>query len=82
MLTPTVKIGANYGQTRQEKTDNDKITGAATLKKKQEAAVAMVTYNFNKFTQFIAEYTYAQDTWHDGATQHSNCFALGTLFYW
>jgi predicted porin len=85
MLTPTVKIGANYGQTRLEKTDNDKALGATIpffLKKKQEAAVAMVTYNFNKFTQFIAEYTYAQDTWHDGATQHSNSFALGTMFYW
>jgi predicted porin len=82
MLTPTIKLGANYGQTRQEKTDNDNISGAPLLKKKQEAAVAMVTYNFNKFTQFIAEYTYAQDTWHDGATQHSNSFALGTLFFW
>lgn len=85
MLTPTVKIGANYGQTRQEKTDNDKALGAAApfaIKKKQEAAVAMVTYNFNKFTQFIAEYTYAQDTWMDGANNHSNMVSLGTMFYW
>jgi len=81
-LTPEIKIGANYGQTRQEKTDNDKAVGAGTLKKKQEAAVAMVAYNFNKFTQFIAEYTYAQDTWHDGVTNHSNSIALGTMFYW
>ncbi|HEY6871794.1 MAG TPA: hypothetical protein VI298_03590 [Geobacteraceae bacterium] len=82
MLTPTVKIGANYGQSRQEKTAFDKTSAAFIPMKKQEAAVAMVTYNFNKFTQFVAEYTYAQDTWHDGATQHSNSFALGTLFYW
>ena len=82
-LTPDVKIGVNYGQTRQEKTDNDKAGASPfVLKKKQEAAVAMVTYNFNKFTQFIAEYTYAQDTWHDGATNHSNGFAVGTMFYW
>ncbi|HLO26443.1 MAG TPA: hypothetical protein VK187_10025 [Geobacteraceae bacterium] len=82
-LTPDVKIGANYGQTRQEKTDADKAGALPfVLKKKQEAAVAMVTYNFNKFTQFIAEYTYAQDTWHDGATNHSNIFAVGTMFYW
>jgi len=81
-LTPEIKIGANYGQTRQEKTDSDKISTPFVLKKKQEAAVAMVTYNFNKFTQFIAEYTYAQDTWQDGATQHSDTIALGTMFYW
>ncbi|HEX9078829.1 MAG TPA: hypothetical protein VF795_04505, partial [Desulfuromonadaceae bacterium] len=82
MLTPTVKLGANYGQTRQEKTDNDKISTPFVLKKKQEAAVGMVAYNFNKFTQFIAEYTYAQDTWHDGATNHSNTVSFGTMFYW
>jgi hypothetical protein len=41
-----------------------------------------VVYNLNKFTQFVGEYTYAQNTWHDGASQHSNQFALGTLFYW
>ncbi|HEY6874558.1 MAG TPA: hypothetical protein VI298_17700 [Geobacteraceae bacterium] len=82
MLTPTVKVGANYGQTRQDKTDFDRTAGAFIPMKKQEAAVAMVAYNFNKFTQFIAEYTYAQNTWHDGATQHSNSLALGTMFYW
>ena len=82
-LTPAVKIGANYGQTRQEKTDADKAGALPfVLKKKQEAAVAMVTYNFNAFTQFIAEYTYAQDTWHDGATNHSNAISVGTMFYW
>jgi len=50
--------------------------------KKQEAAVVMASYNFNKYIQFIGEYTYAQNTWHDGATQHSNSVAVGTLFFW
>jgi predicted porin len=82
-LTPTVKLGVNYGQSRQERTDADKAdTTGFALMKKQEAAVAMVTYNFNKFTQFIAEYSYAQNTWHDNATQHTNSIALGTMFYW
>jgi len=81
-LTPAVKLGVNYGQSRQEKSDFDKTVTNFALMKKQEAAVAMVTYNFNKFIQFIAEYTYAQNTWHDDATQHSNSVALGTLFYW
>ncbi len=86
MLTPDIKIGANYGQSRQLESDYDKtqrgVPGAFNPMKKQEAAVAMITYNLNKFIQFVGEYTYAQNTWHDGATQHSNSISLGTLFYW
>lgn len=84
-LTPDIKIGANYGQNRQVESDDDKTkrgTGSYVPMAKQEAADAMLVYNFNKFTQFIVEYTYAQNTWHDGATQHSNSFAIGTMFYW
>ena len=84
-LTPSVRIGANYGQSRQEETELDTTTrtaGGRILVSKQESATTNVVYNLNKFTQFIAEYTYAQNTWHDGATQHSNQFALGTMFYW
>jgi len=79
-LNPTWKIGANYGQTRQEKNDNEPAGPAAV--KNQESAVVMVAYNLNKFTQFVGEYIYAQNTWMDGAKQHSNQFALGTMFYW
>lgn len=79
-LNPSWKIGANYGQTRQEK--NDFEPAGPSIVKNQESAVAMVAYNFNKFTQFVAEYIYAQNTWMDGAKQHSNQFALGTMFYW
>jgi hypothetical protein len=81
-LTPSVMIGANYGQSRQEQSDFDKIDTSISQIKNQEAAVATLTYNLNKFTQFIAEYSYAQNTWHDNATQHSNSVALGTMFYW
>src|SRR5450631_85910 len=79
-LTPSFKVGANYGTTRQEK--NDTEPAAPPIMKNQESAVFMLTYNLNKFTQFVAEYTYAQNTWMDGAKQHSNQFALGTMFYW
>jgi hypothetical protein len=79
-LTPSIMLGANYGQSRQEKNDTE---GAAFIgMKNQEAAVATVTYNLNKFTQFVAEYIYAQNTWMDSSKQHSNAFALGTMFYW
>jgi predicted porin len=90
-LTPAWKIGANYGQTRCEETNLDAINrslatyGTASNKsliKKQESGVAMVVYNLNKFTQFIGEYIYAQNTWHDGESQHSNQVSLGTMFYW
>jgi predicted porin len=85
-ITPSIKLGANYGQTRLEETDRDitdRTAGTSSiLIKKQESAVAMVVYNLNKFTQFIGEYIYAQDLYHNGATQHSNQFSLGTMFYW
>ncbi|HEY3309959.1 MAG TPA: hypothetical protein VGJ93_16015 [Desulfuromonadaceae bacterium] len=82
-LTPVVKVGVNYGQSRQEETDYDAGNrGTIAQIKKQEAAVGVVTYNLNEFIQFIAEYTYAQNTWHNDAKQHSNMFALGTILHW
>jgi len=79
-LTPSFKLGANYGTTRQEKNDNE--PAGPSIMKNQESAVIMLAYNLNKFTQFVAEYIWAQNTWMDGAKQHSNQFALGTMFYW
>jgi hypothetical protein len=87
-LNPDWMLGVNYGQSRQEESDFDKDNRAGynttytTPIDKQESATFNVTYNLNKFTQFIGEYTYAQNTWHDDKTQHSNQFALGTMFYW
>jgi hypothetical protein len=85
-ITPSIMIGTNYGQTRLEETDLDSSIRTSTapyaLIKNQESAVFSVTYNLNAFTQFVGEYIYAQNTWHDGAKQHSNQFALGTMFYW
>jgi len=69
----------NYGQTRLELGKSDTT---AALVMKQESAVLDLTYNLNAFTQFVAEYSYAQTRWWDGAHQHSNQFALGTMFYW
>jgi len=77
-VTPSVMIGANYGQTRQERNNGETLIAM----KNQESGVATITYNLNKFTQFVGEYIYAQNTWMDGAKQHSNQFALGTMFYW
>jgi predicted porin len=83
-LTPTVKLGVNYGQSNQDKNDTEPAYSATNpiVIKKQESAVFMVAYNFNKFTQFVAEYIYAQNTWMDSKKQHSNQMALGTMFYW
>ena len=87
-INPDWKIGANYGQNRQIESDYDKTQrpiyahGYGVPMFKQEAAVAMVVYNLTKFIQFIGEYAYAQNTWADSATQHSNGFNIGTMFYW
>jgi len=78
-LTPSVTAGINYGQSRQEA--GTEAAGVSPIKN-QEAATASVTYSLNKFTKFTGEYTYAQNTWDDGAKQNSNQFALGTTFFW
>lgn len=84
--TADIKLGINYGQNRQLASDDDKTklggAGFSVPMFKQEAASAIAVYNFNKFTQFVAEYSYAQNTWQDDKTQHSNSFAIGTMFYW
>jgi len=79
-LTPSYKLGVNYGQTRQDQNKNE--PAGLAIVTNQESAVFMVAYNLNKFTQFVGEYIYAQNTWADGAKQHSNQLALGTMFYW
>ncbi|NVN91068.1 MAG: hypothetical protein HXX11_10760 [Desulfuromonadales bacterium] len=81
-INPSFMVGMNYGQTRQENTDYDKLTGNGGMIMKHESGVVDLTYNMNAFTQFILEYTYAQDRWQDGATQHTNQIAFGTMFYW
>jgi hypothetical protein len=83
-LAPDVKLGLNYGQNRQNESSDDKSRRGVGFvpMAKQEALAAIAVYNFNAFTQFVLDYTYAQNTWHDHATQHSNSIALGTMFYW
>jgi len=80
-LTPEWKLGVNYGQSRAEETDQDKADAVSHIKM-QHAAVGAVTYSINKNWQIMAEYTWAQDKWFNGATQDGNMFALGTFFYW
>lgn len=84
--TADIKLGINYGQNKQLKSDDDKAklggVGFSIPMEKQEAASVIAVYNFNKFTQFVAEYSFAQNTWQDNKTQHSNSFAIGTMFYW
>lgn len=84
-INPSWMVGINYGQNNLVETKNDtadRIAGAYAATKRQESGVATVTYNMNSFTQFVLEYIYARQTWHDGASQHSNQFAFGTMFYW
>ena len=84
-LTPEFKLGINYGQSAQEKSDYDKdndAPGDYVPMETQEAASLIAVYNFNKFTQFVIDYSYAQNTWMDDKTQHSNSVAVGTMFYW
>lgn len=78
LLTPALKLGLNYGQSNAELAGNDTSLNVKT----QQAAVVALTYNVNKFVQVIGEVTWAQDKWHNGATQDANMAALGTVIYW
>jgi len=77
-LTPVLKLGVNYGQSRAELAEGD---GPLNIQK-QHAAVVAVTYNVTDFVQVIGEYTWAQDRWFNGATQDANIGAVGTFIYW
>ena len=79
-LTPSYKLGVNYGQSRQDVNKNE--PAGDFIVTNQESAVVALTYNLNKYIQFVGEVIYAQNTWADGAKQHSNQVALGTMFYW
>lgn len=82
-FNPTWMVGINYGQNRLIETSYDESQRAINaLAKRQESGVATITYNMNSFTQFVAEYIHARDTYTDGAHRDSNQFALGTMFYW
>lgn len=86
-INPSWMVGMNYGQNNMIETEQDTVdryagASAYVAMRKQESGVFTVTYNMNKFTQFVAEYIHARQTWQDGAHQHSNQFALGTMFYW
>jgi hypothetical protein len=87
MLMPDLKFGINYGQSNAIQTDYQKLVqasagGMTSNIKTQQAAVAALTYNVNKYLQVIAEYTWAQDKWFNNAKQSANMVALGTFFYW
>jgi len=78
LLTPELKLGLNYGQSRAELAGNDTNLNV----QKQQATVVALTYSINKFVQVIGEYTWAQNKWYNGATQDANIGALGTFIYW
>lgn len=82
-INPSWMIGANYGQNRMIETAADEASrGTTSPCKRQESGVATITYNMNKFTQFVFEYIHARDTYTDSAQRKSNQFAFGTMFYW
>ncbi len=83
-LTDSVRLAVNYGANHSDKTDAEGkagIIGTGGMKV-QEALVGQVNWNLNKFTQFTAEYIYAQNTTQDRHRLNSNQFALGTVFFW
>ncbi|HEX2770105.1 MAG TPA: hypothetical protein VHN12_12575 [Geobacteraceae bacterium] len=81
-VTDSIRLAANYGDNRSDRTDEEGDFGIHSGMKSQEAAVAQINWNLNKFTQFTLEYIWAKDTWQDHAQERSNQVALGTVFFW
>jgi hypothetical protein len=82
-VTDAVRLAVNYGANRANMTDAEgKIGLHDGGMKSQEALVGQVNYNLNKFTQFTAEYIWAQNVLMSGEKMRSNQFALGTVFFW
>jgi hypothetical protein len=82
-LTDSIRVAGNYGACRSSRTAQEELTNAGLGNmKSQEAAVAQLNYNLNKFTQFTFEYIWAQNVTQGGASLRSNQFALGTVFFW
>ncbi len=91
-VTDSVRLALNYGANHQNKTDAESLAFAGigpdgfedfgNVMKCQEAAVAQVNWNLNKFTQFTLEYIWAQNTTQGGDRMQSNQVALGTVFFW
>ncbi len=84
-INPSWMVGVNYGQTCMIETANDtaeRVNDGFALIKRQESGVVSITYNMNKFTQFVLEYIHARNSWFDGAREYSNQVAFGTMFYW
>jgi hypothetical protein len=81
-LTDSIRLAANYGSTRSNMTDNESDFDVHTGMKSQSALVGQVNYNLNKFTQFTAEYIFAENVTMDRHKLRSNQVALGTVFFW
>jgi hypothetical protein len=82
-LTDAIRLAANYGDNRQNRTDAEASSGTGlNVKKSQEAAVLQVNYMLNKFTQFTLEGIWAQDVWQNNDKTRSDQIALGTVFFW
>jgi predicted porin len=79
-VTDSIRLGANYGRSDMSGNENHNDDG---IKKTQEAAVAQMNFNLNKFTQFTLEYIWARDSWFGvDQKQTSHQVALGTVFFW
>jgi hypothetical protein len=81
-VTDAIRLGLNYGACRSDRTEGEAFLGVYAGMKSHEALVAQVNYNLNKFTQFTAEYIWAQNVTMGGDKLRSNQFALGTVFFW
>jgi hypothetical protein len=81
-VTDAIRLAANYGACRSNRTNAEEFATVYEGMKSQEALVGQINYNLNKFTQFTLEYIWAQNVTQASEKLRSNQFALGTVFFW
>jgi hypothetical protein len=81
-VTDSIRLAANYGACRSNRTDAEADAGIHQGMKSHEALVGQLNYNLNKFTQFTLEYIWAQNVLQSDEKLRSNQVALGTVFFW
>jgi hypothetical protein len=90
------KLGVSYGISSQDETTGDsncRTTGfadaagtigcssAASIDQRKLLTVG-VYHDMTSWLKLVAEYSYVDHEWHNGADQDANIFAVGGFFFW
>jgi hypothetical protein len=74
-------VGASYGESDLQQTDNDKAIGNDGLVRRNAAFVAAITNQVDTHLKWIGEYSYIWTTAFSDAKIHANQFSTGLMLF-